>query len=399
MGGFTPAVRTDPTVVAGVRDTGSVPGQRIIADVKDEIVFVMPSAAPVTYLTKRFRKREVTQYSYDWLEKDLLPRMCDVVGAVASGDTTINVAAGQGTRVPKNAIMLNRRTREQVLVTVITTDALTVVRGIGGINEAMVDGDKLEFLRAVFEDGSSKGDYKSTKEDRLFNYTEIIRTGYGFTGRQMNTSMYGGKDPATERKAQAVEHSISIENMLLFGRRHTRTGSNGKLQTMSGGAEFFIKTNVWDLGGNEPNVDQIVEVLEEVMKHGRGGYLSGGSRTKWGFFAPRWCSKFQKMAHDKIFYRPADTALGIKIGQLDTIHGTLMIVEDPILTGPEHGGWGMILDLNHAFYVYHQGRDTKLLDNRQANDVDGTEEEYLTDCGAQIELEFAHAIFKGLPGF
>jgi hypothetical protein len=399
MGGFTPAARANPTIVVGERDPGSTVQQRIIADVKDEIIFVQPSAAPLTHMTKRFRKREVTQYSYDWLEKDVYPRLTDVVGAVLSSDTSIVLGAGQGASIPVNAMLLNRRTREQVLVTSISTDTLTVVRGIGGIQEAMNDGDKLDFLRSVFEDGSSKGSLKSVKEDRKFNYTEIIRTAYGFTGRQQNTSMYGGKDPATERKWQAIEHSISIEEMLLFGRRHTRTGAGGKLQTMSGGLEFFITTNVWDLAGNEPNVDQIVEVLEEGMKHGRGGYLSGGTRTKWLFCSPRWGSKFSKMGHDKIQYRPADEKLGIKIGSLDTSHGTMQIVEDPLLTGPEHGGWAFLIDLNHVFYVYHQGRDTKLLDNRQANDVDGMEEEYLTDCGAQVELEFAHSIWKGLPGF
>jgi hypothetical protein len=399
MGGFTPAIRPNPTVVTGERDPGSTVAQRIIADVKDEIIFVQPSAAPLTYMTRRFHKRQVSQFSYDWLEKDVMPRLSDVVGAVLSSDTTINVGAGQGSSVPINAVLLNRRTREQVLVTAVATDALTVVRGIGGIQEAMNDGDKLDFLRAVFEDGSSKGSLKSTKEDRKFNYTEIIRTAYGFTGRQQNTDMYGGKDPATERKAQAIEHTISIEQMLLFGRRHTRTGAGGKFQTMSGGLEFFITTNVWDLAGNEPSVDQITEVLEEGMKHGRGGYLSGGSRTKWLFCSPRWGSKFSKMGNAKIELRPADTQLGIKIATLSTTHGDIQIVEDPLLSGPEHGGWAFLLDLNHVYYVNHQGRDTKLLDNRQANDVDGMEEEYLTDCGAQVELEFAHSIWKGLPGF
>lgn len=399
MGGFTPAARANPTVVVGERDPGTTVAQRIIADVKDEIIFVQPSASPLTYMTKRFRKREVSQYSYDWLEKDIYPRLSDVVGAVLSSDLTIVVGAGQGASIPANAVLMNRRTREQVLVVSVSTDTITVVRGIGGIQEAMNDGDKLDLLRVVFEDGASKGNIKSVKEDRKFNYTEIIRTISGWTGRQMNTAMYGGKDPQTERKWAAIEHSISIEEMLLFGRRHTRTGAGGKLQTMSGGLEFFITTNVWDLAGNEPNVDQIVEVLEEGMKHGRGGYLNGGTRTKWLFHSPRWGSKFQKMAHNRIEYRPPDTSLGILIGELKTSHGTLMLVEDPLLTGPEHGGWAFLVDLNHCYYVYHQGRDTKLLDNRQANDVDGTEEEYLTDCGAQVELEFAHSIWKGLPGF
>lgn len=398
MGGFTPAVRPDPTMVTSLRDPGTTVGQRLIADVKDEIVLVLPKATPYTLLMKKYRKRQVTQYSYDWLEKDEYPSIADVSGTQTSDDTSVEVATGQGTRIPKHALLLNRRTREVILVTAVSTDTLTVVRGIGGVQEAMDSGDKLELLNTAHEDGNSRGDLKSIKEDRYFNYTQIIRTAYGFTGRQENTSMYGGKDPKTERAWQAIEHAKQIEKMLLFGRRHTRTGANGKLQTMSGGLEFFIKTNVWDLNGTEPTADQIVEVLEEFMKHGRGGYL-GGERKKFLFASPRWCSKFAKIAHKDIEYRPADTTLGIRIGQLQSPHGDVMVVHDPLLTGPEHGGWAFLVDPNHTFYVYHQGRDTKLLDNRQANDVDGSEEEYLSDCGSQVELEFAHGIWKGLPGF
>ena len=44
--------------------------------------------------------------------------------------------------------------------------------------------------------------------------------------------------------------------------------------------------------------------------------------------------------------------------------------------------------------VYMNERDTKLLENRQSPGIDGTSEEYLTDCGVQVELEASHAIIK-----
>jgi hypothetical protein len=385
-------------MVAGLRDIGTTAAKRVVPDVKDEIVLVQPSSAPVTFFLKKFKKREVSQYSYDHLEKDMYPRMAKVSGAQTSDDVTIELIAGHGVRVPKNAVMLNRRTREMFLVTAISTDALTSVRGIGGVAEAMLDGDDVEFQFTAFEDGTTSGDMKSVKEDPVTNYTQIIRTKYGFTGRQVNTKLFGGNDKKTEGAWQAIDHTVQIEQMLLFGRKHTRTGAGGKFQTFSGGAEYHIKTNVWDVNGNIPTVDDIVQVLEEFMKHGRGGYL-GGTKKKIGFFSPRWMSIFSKLAHSQLQYRPPDTSLGIEIAEIATPHGKLMLVEDPLLTGPEHGGWGFIIDLNHAYYTYHQGRNTRLLDNRQANDADSEELEWFSDCGAEFEIEFAHGIWKGLPGF
>jgi hypothetical protein len=396
MGGFTPVLRADPTLVSGTRDPGTTVSQRIIADVKDEIALYMPDSAPVMAITSHLRKkREATQYQYDWLTKDEYPRNVTTSIAYASGDVSIVLSAGQGDRIAVNYVLMNKRTREHILVTGVSTDTLTVVRGIGGIQEAMNAGDVLEFQRAVFEDGAGIGTLKSVKEDREFNYTEIIRTPFGFTGRQQNTSLYGGKDPNTERKWQGVEHSHSIENMLLFGRRHSRTGTGGKLQTFSGGIEYFLRSSVWNLNGNMPTERSFIEWLEYSMLYGKGGVLNG-SKTKYLFCSGRWLTIIESWARDKIQYRPLDTRVGIKVGFFDTAHGTVILVRQPLFVG-DHGGMAMLLDLNHVRYVYHQGRDTKLLDNRQANDVDGMQEEYFSDCGLELELEAAHGMAVGLP--
>jgi hypothetical protein len=53
--------------------------------------------------------------------------------------------------------------------------------------------------------------------------------------------------------------------------------------------------------------------------------------------------------------------------------------------------------MNHVKYVYHQGRDTKLLENRGGNGVDGSTEEYLSDVAIQLELSEAHGKITRLP--
>jgi hypothetical protein len=396
MPDFAPVPRAAPTMVAGLRGPENVGSQRIIADMADEITYWMPSAAPLVTLTSRVRdKRKATQYRYDWMQMDQYPRAVTLAVDSAVGDTILDVEAGQGARIAKRYVLMNTRTREQVLVTATpAADAITVVRGIGGGEADMVIGDTLLWMRPVYPDGSDIGDLKSTAEAAYFNYTEIQRHPFGWTGRDLNTDLYGGSDRMNETKKWGIEHLKSIEYAFLFGKRHSRTGDNNHLETYTGGLEYWITSNVWDVSGLTLTERVFVEVLEDVMRWGDGGNLKG-SGTKYLFASSRWITEIEFWAKDKIQYRALEKVQGLTVGEYVSSHGRVMVVKDAILD-EHHPDMAFLLDLNHIRYVYHQGRDTKLLEGRQGNGLDGIQVEYFTDCGVEVRLEDSHAIFKGL---
>lgn len=394
MPDFVAAQRDAPTIQSGLRDPNSTQSARIKIDMADEIFLYMPSAAPLTALTSKFRKkRKVENYRFDILEKDEFPRSLVVSGAQTAGDTALEVATGHGDRAAAGYILLNTRTREQVRVSSVSTDTLTVVRAIGTGNSAMLDGDTLVFLRSVSEDGSDIGTLKSVKETNIYNYTEIMRRPFGWTRRQAGMGMYGGRDPQTERKWQGIEHEKDKENMFYFGRRYSRTGSGGKLETYSGGLEHFITSNIWDLNGIKPTERAWIEFMEEAMRWGMGGNQSG-SGTKYLFASSRWCSEMNSWALDKLEYRPMDTVLGIKAMEYQSPHGKIMVIKSPILDYA-HQDYAFLVDLNHVRYTYFD--DTSLLKDREANGIDGVEEEFLSDIGLEVTIESSHALLKGLP--
>ena len=391
---FSPNERAYPTVVAGERAPETTQSVRLIADVRDEILLYMPSANPLTTITGKLRKsREVTQAKFDVLTKDQYPRKVTLAAAATAVATSLTVQAGEGARVPLRGVYRNLNTGEQVLVTNVVTDTLTVIRGIGGGAQDMAAGDALIFLRAVFADGAGKGSLKSVKEDTDYNYTEIIKTTYGFTGRQMNTSFYGGRDPMTERKWQGIEHAKSLEYMMLLGKRHLISGSSPQ-ETFSGGVDYFITTNEWDVSDITVNERAFVEMLEHAMKWGDGGNLSG-SRTKYLFHSARWGTTIEFFAKDKIQYRALEPVAGLALNKYVTAHGTVILVPTPILD-EFHPDRAYLLDLNHIRKVNHQGRNTKLVKNIQANDIDGEEELYISDVGAEVTLEASHTRIFGL---
>lgn len=392
---FSPNERAYPSIVTGERSPETTNAVRLIADVRDDILLYMPNKNPLVTLTGKLRKqRTSTQARFDVLTKDQYPRKVTLAADALIGATSLTVQAGEGTRVVSlYGVYKNLSTGEQVLVSSVSTDTLTVVRGIGGGAAAMTAGDSLVFLRAVFPDGAGKGVLKSVAEQSDYNYTEIIKTTYGFTGRQANTSFYGGRDPMTERKWQGIEHAKSIEYMMLFGRRHLISGSSPQ-HTFSGGVDFFINTNTWDVSDVEVNERAFVEFLEEGMRWGDGGYQSG-SATKYLFHSARWGTQLEFFAKDKIQYRALEPVAGLKLNRYVTTHGNVILVPTPILD-EYHQDRAYLLDLNHIRPVTHQGRDTKLVKDIQANDIDGSEEMYISDKGAEVVLEASHARITGL---
>jgi hypothetical protein len=396
MADFTPNPRTAPTIVSGSRGPENVDSVRVIADVADEIFLYMPSANPLmTLSTKLRKKRTVSQRRFDWFTKDEYPRQIELSAASLVADTTLDVTAATAANSANNFVYRNMRTGENVHVTSGGgTAALTVTRGVGTVQQDMEAGDKLVYIATAFEDGTGKGTLKSTKETLDFNFTQIVKTTYGFTGRQLNTDMYGGKDPATERKWQAIEHAKSLEKLLIWGGRATSTGAGGHELTFADGIASKIQSNIWNLGGTRPTERSFVEFLEQGMKWGKGGNLNGAGK-KFLFASDRWVTELEFFAKDKIRYDEKSASIGLSALEYRTAHGTVFIVPSQILS-EDHPDHAFLLDLNHIRYVVHQGRDTKIMKNVQANDIDGEEEYIMTDASCEVALEASHSLLKGL---
>jgi hypothetical protein len=394
MSDYSPNPRAVATTVAGTRGPENENATRLVAEINDEIYLYSPTDAPLSVFTGRIMgQRTVHNYEFKFLEQDEYPRAFTLSAASLVSDTVLDFNAGEGAKIPTFAVLLNLRTGESVWATSIATDAVTVVRGIGSAQADMVAGDTLVYTRQVFPDGGSKGTYKTVQVSTDFNYTEIIKTGFGFTGRQQNTEFYGGSDVESTRKWAGIEHTKSIEFMMFFGSRQLNTTSQTHYTTFSGGADYFIK-NIWNVAGSDPTEEAFVEVLEDAMRWGKGGYR-GGRGTKYLFCSSRWLRKLNAWARDRVRITQNEKTLGIKIMGYDSPFGTVNFVHSPILDY-HTADRAYLVDLNHVRQVVHRGRGTKLLKNIQENDFDGLEEQYQSDLGAEWSLADSHTRFQGL---
>jgi hypothetical protein len=386
---FNPASRTAPSMISGSRGHEQLNAARVVVDMQDDILLFQPEATPLLTLTAKMRrKREAVNPLFEWLEKDEYPRTLEVTAVYDSDDTSISVTAGQEARVYANAVVQNVRTGELILVGATSSGSLSsLTRGIGGGQSNGEVGDKLLFVFNAIEDGADTPAQRSIQEFNLSNRTQIVRTAFGFTGRDLVVELYGGRDEMTETKWQSIEHKRSIEYLMFFGKKHLITGTHQ--QTFSDGLDNRIATNRWNISGTDFTEDAWVAFLEHGMKWGKGGNQNGKG-TKYALMSSRWMSELNGIARDRLQYRVLDDQIGFSAMEYVSPHGRVMMLHSPLLDY-YHPERCYLVDLNHGRYVYLRGRDTKLYYDRQGNGIDGRINEYISDVGSQWEFEHAHS--------
>jgi hypothetical protein len=384
-----------PTITTGARAVTDIQSVRVKVDVSDKIFQYDPNANALTLLLNKARKkRKVTQYEFKWLEKDRYPRWDAVNNAAGYAANAVTVVVDDGTKFFKNALVYVPRTQERMYVTNVSGNQLTVTRGIGTSAAALADNDQLEIISTAYVEGGDIGTAKSTKERAIAQYTQIVRTVWAYTGRDANTAMYGGKDPATERRWQAVEHALNIERAFWWGKKDSQAiDSSGKYTTFMNGVHAYVNSNVWDVNGIPFTERSFTEWLEYAMRYGDGGKM--GNRRKFLFCSPRFVTEIEQWAKDRLYYHDSTKTYGLDATTYRSAHGKIMLIEHPLFE--EQGDIAFLLDLNHVRYVYHQGRDTKLLKGRGGNGIDGETEEFLSDVAVQVEMSASHGFIKNLP--
>ncbi len=92
-----------------------------------------------------------------------------------------------------------------------------------------------------------------------------------------------------------------------------------------------------------------------------------------------------------------DGAFGHKIMTIETIHGTLHLVKEPLFRGISSGFMAMV-DMSKVAYRPLVGnginRDTQIMTNVQSPDEDLRKDMILTEAGLEITLPECHALYN-----
>lgn len=403
-----------PTVLSGQRDTLNIETTRKKLDAEPKIALFDPQITPLvtslfTYGRQFLKdeagrvkvgglpilKRVATNPRVDWWEDELLgfKSTINLAAGYAAGDTSIVVA--DGTLYQTKDVIFNPRTGELLEVSAVSTNTLTVRRGVGnsGVGVAINDKDEIVIIGSAYPEGAASNSGRSTKEVNNFNYLQIQRTPVEETRTFSKTELYTEDDWAFELKKQGIEHVKKLERMMFFGKREesTDTSNNaaGKPKRYSGGIiGQFISTNVFSFNGTLTESDFHI-FLETALRN--------GSPTKYLFCAPRVLSVISNWAHGRLKTRVDDKIFGVTIHEYQSPHGMVSLIRQPMFDEiSAYNGAVVALDLADVKYRFLKDSDVSLLPNRQANDIDGRKAEYLSESGIQLQIERDQALATGI---
>lgn len=377
------------TILSAGRGTGNITSSRRVIDVPEKIFLLQPDAAPLVQILSKAKDRVTVNPKFTWYERDLFPKR-DTVNGLVTTTTITTFAVDHGSYFRTYDVIKNESSGEQMLVTGVASNVLTVERGWGTTSAAAIADDAyIVVMGNANEEGAGSPGLKSETNTEAYNYCQDIRTPFEVTDILNNSELYGGNDLQNEALIKMVEHKVDIERAFLFGERKLDTSTGTHPIRMTGGVLSFISTNV-------TTMTTATETAFETFCESAFSY--GGS-TKLLLGSPTLISALNYWGRGKLQTVPKDKTYGINVKEYLTGHGTLLVAKHKLLTGTVYGGYGIVLDMDSVWKRTMRNMGTKRRTNIQDNDATKRKDEYETVCGLMLENEQKHAVVKGITAY
>lgn len=256
----------------------------IAEDVSDIIGIVSPFETPLLdHLGDP--QRSAISTVHEWLEDELLPNtdaINDATFADPAADTDFDVDNGDRFQVG-DQIQVDG-SQEVMLVTAVSTNTLTVVRGYGGTTpENLADNQVINILGNAALEGDDAPAARFTNRTRKTNYTQIFTGSVEVSGSQLATRQLALADELDYQKQERLREVIrDLENSVINGVSATTNpeGSTSIRRTIKGVIPF-LSTNAFvngtggfpsgaGVGTDELTEEQINTALREIWKQSAG---------------------------------------------------------------------------------------------------------------------------------
>lgn len=348
-------------------------------------------------LQKRGRVVKETHKKFEFVTVEF-PTMKFQIENVNDTDTSITVKTTETTLkfIREGDIIRGLYTGEQMRVTKVAGKVLTVVRAYGEKNTAVaVIGDNNNTfvnMGAAFEEGSQSPIGSVIPRGDDYNYCQTFRKKLKITRNKLREGGYGDDGSTSEqrrvneRNRILKEHQNDIEKTLLFGVRQKQL-VNDEYLYVTGGVFSTIKTNVLNVTDASKFTVGTIDSL--IGKMSDAGFGAGNNKVLM------FGSEFNSKLNDnviKVFGGSTGTVIkefGLSINRVYTSYGQVDFIYNPVLSSL-YPNSAIILDLDTIYL--HMIDESQLVTNEQENGFDGAIDNYLTDCGLEINNEAANGI-------
>ena len=283
--------------------------------------------------------------------------------------------------------------------------------------ETGADETKCQVIGTSFIEGSGAPEVFSEELNDDYGYTQIFKTACEMSNTARATRYRGYADEFQRIwNLKLREHKVDIERAMLFGQR----ASIGGIQYSEGIAGHIIKngTSVTDntalsyssgapyfrsSQSSELTYDRILSDFEVVYDPARGGSdskLALASLPVITFFNKLGSTSFvDQSIGNELRYNIEKSvgSFGHTVLQVETIHGTMNLVKEPLFRGFASGFLCMV-DMDNVAYRPLVGngvnRDTQIMTNVQSADEDLRKDMILTEAGLEVSLPESHYLIN-----
>jgi hypothetical protein len=375
--------------IIGTRGTENLAPEQKYIERSDKIKMLVPDETPFTTFLQQLSKQKTGWPEFKSLEDDVLPRFDAVVGA---GGTAVTFNVATGTKFRPADIVIATRTGEQMRVESVAGNAVTVAARTGAV--ALVDADEILIAGSAQPEGDLSRVPISVNPVPVQNYTQILRRSWELTGTAYASE--NETDPHDwdfQAAKVGIEHKRDIERTLLFGVPSKVTASNGQPMRTTGGLFYFVKTNQMDAGGG---------FSETEFNTWSRTLFKYGAKRKVLMGSPLSVSVLNTFPMSKVRISQSEKKYGINVTTFTSPFGELGLVTNWELEGAKYGGVMVAYDQANLKYRMLQNskanRDSHVNTNIQPPDADTRRDEWLTECGLEVDLEKTGGVVTGITG-
>ncbi len=381
----------------------------------------------------------------DWTSRNFFVETDGVgvaISNVAAGDTNdiyVETAVDSGTAVDwlvkgmVFAIETDRTAQSQVIfrvegVNVGSSDTKITAKCISlsasasdsGAYDDIADGDECQVIGTSFGEGSGSPDVWSSQLDDDYGYCQIFKTAAEMTNTAIATN-YRGYANEWDRiwNLKLREHKVDIERAMLFSMRARQDSvqySEGLVghilannaSVVAAGSAAYSSGKAYMLSSAIATLtyDNLLNDFETMFDPARGG-----SKSKLALASRPVISYLNKVSNGAGFVDVSlgssqgrynwdavqrEGAFGHSIMQINTVHGDISVVQEPMFRGIA-SGYMCLVDLDHVAYRPLVGnglnRDTHIITNVQQADEDLRKDMILTEAGLEITIPETHALY------
>lgn len=260
------------------------------------------------------------------------------------------------------------------------------------------------------------------------NAAQIFRTNYTFTGTALKTAAKFDETGIYKDKAKefSMTHMIQMEKQFLFGEYSKSVSSTNMPTFTTGGVMFFLR--LWEVGNagvvagktstygntaatvNGDDNKRIININGNITETALDDYYervfrftNNISNEKLVFCGSGFLNVLNKLYKSKVELQsdlPLGDTYGMQVVKHVTPFGTIYYKTHPLFTQNAAMRYNaLFMDVHNLKYRYVQDRDTEILKNRQPNNADYREDEWLTEAGLEMQFPESFMYMVGVTGY